>query len=585
MAATRSVVTGSTSLTKEEETFLRALKLDDPKHCSPELLQLFFAVLHHSERSKRSEILEKFLIFPWIKPGAKFDHVPRQLLTIEGWQELIYLLFEGAADDNSNNGCKELEPAAEQKLFGLAMFILANVHWFELQHAPALSAPDYTVAELLTQSLDLLEEFAGWSEDVVMLARLFLNSLIQLLISNAQRLLEEPGSIIWDRIFQVFDVVEAFIFYRPTQNNQANYLLNAANFANKLILALHIDEQHGLCQDLLLVEKLLEFFDKALKIDKLEENNPQKDKSAAKAQQNNIKRGKLYRDYFNQIAIFMKNIETQRLDAKLEEKFIDSFVETCLTREVHQETQLNKSKFKEKLLQMKEFINDIKKPQNFGGAAKLASNLLHKKASTDNKIAQNNQNKAPVAPKPADVAPKQGLGAIAESKLGQKKQGTLEARLDNYQTIVPQIQSIRSGARKSLRMNSPLQATLKPPPAAAAAAAAATATAAEINPVKAGTIGQQTLRLGGLASSRYGTNNKGNNTMNMLQLECGRLESAMFCPHCLASTGSLTATKNRKDVLFEPCMHVAVCTQHAANLINCSLCNVKLTAKRQVKWG
>jgi hypothetical protein len=161
--------------------------------------------------------------------------------TASGWQHWLFpLLLEGTqvARLHLNNEISVAESvsgfasAGEQlqsleqtnvSIFNLSMSVITSLHYFCLTRPVKKLRPK---ANIMSQTLDLLIEFTGWTNDSCLLFRLMLICLINNIKSRPRDFTGNFGFdkqdllFVWDNLYCLLLAVEEFVFFRPVQGSR-----------------------------------------------------------------------------------------------------------------------------------------------------------------------------------------------------------------------------------------------------------------------------------------------------------------------------------------------------------------------------
>jgi hypothetical protein len=123
------------------------------------------------------------------------------------------------------------------------------------------------LGQLLTDTIDILEDTGTWNPDTVALTRVLLSSLIIRIGSQARFWAPDAQHAAWTSFFEVLATIEDFVFYSAVD---AKVPIRPVAERHWKHLGLHVTSQGG-CEDIGLVKKILDAVEK-LRMHDMDEN-------------------------------------------------------------------------------------------------------------------------------------------------------------------------------------------------------------------------------------------------------------------------------------------------------------------------
>jgi hypothetical protein len=221
-------------------------------------------------------------------------------LAAEAWQQWFASLLNGNAtshDDGTNdhyNGnihgqSVSLDKDAALRTYILQLSVSTVVLLFyrhfnddPLSHARHDDGRCKPMATVLTETIDILEDFGGWGHDTVALVRVMLSSLMIRITTGLNTFVMDPTHHSWTALFDIFAVMEDFLFFRPIEHPptaaelatiaKLKIATSSANDTKQRArkLSVHMSSA-GTCEDVPLLKKVIAALDK-MKINDMDES-------------------------------------------------------------------------------------------------------------------------------------------------------------------------------------------------------------------------------------------------------------------------------------------------------------------------
>lgn len=141
-------------------------------------------------------------------------------------------------------------------------------------------------------------------------------SLIKRLQNDVLAFQTDYSIPVWDNIFELFEIIENYIFYEPTEPSQSSKnkkKMTSKSERNKKI-GIHLYDD-GSCQDIILVDEIMDLFDH--KIDIPTPIGSEKKNTTSSKMTESILKGLIQeRDFYKNVKSFMVGLENAKISDK-----------------------------------------------------------------------------------------------------------------------------------------------------------------------------------------------------------------------------------------------------------------------------